>query len=106
MTTTTGNGGGGGGGGGDDADEGPGLADPAILGTGRAALEVNKSHLAFLCMANNDGLTEEQADHVLAFLRTLPAEHGRTPPYSSPIVHRVQHDSIHVTLARLWVCVG
>jgi hypothetical protein len=75
-----GEGGGGGGGGDDDSDEGPGLADPAMLGTGRAALELNKSHLAFLHMANNDGFTEKQADHVLALLRTLPAEHERTFP--------------------------
>jgi hypothetical protein len=71
---------GGDGGGDDDSDEGPGLADPAMLGTGRAALELNKSHLAFLHMANNDGFTEKQADHVLALLRTLPAEHERTFP--------------------------
>jgi hypothetical protein len=65
----------GGGGEGDDEDLGP--ADPARPGIGRA-LELNKSHLAFLHMANNDGFTEKLADHVLALLRTLPAEYERT----------------------------
>jgi hypothetical protein len=89
-------------GGGDDDDDddddgggGGGCGDvpAANVGAGRA-LQLNASHLDFLRVVHDDGLTEKQANHVLAFFRGLPADSLGTFPRRVRTLHLAAERSV------------